>query len=114
MHAGTAKHDVRRVTANLPAGLLEKACAVTGKGVTDTLVEGLEMVRRRAAAARLKDLRGKIRLDIDIEASRERPRRCVTSPLRLAGGASPAVRGRRRGVLDPLPRPGGGRIHVRA
>ncbi|MFL5263407.1 MAG: hypothetical protein ACJ79R_06465 [Anaeromyxobacteraceae bacterium] len=70
-----AKHEIRRVTANLPAALLEKACAVTGKGVTDTLVEGLEMVRRRAAAARLKALRGKLTLDIDLEASRERARR---------------------------------------
>ena len=73
MYRHMAKEDIRRVTANLPAKLLRKACEVTGKGVTDTLVEGLEMVRRRAAAAKLKELRGKIRLDIDLEASRERP-----------------------------------------
>lgn len=73
MYCNMAKEDIRRVTANLPARLLKKACEVTGKGVTDTLVAGLEMVRRRAAAAKLKELRGKIRLDIDLEASRERP-----------------------------------------
>ncbi len=74
MYGSMAKEEIRRVTANLPAGLLAKACQVTGRGVTETLVEGLEMIRRRAAAAKLKDLRGKLTLDIDLDVSRERPR----------------------------------------
>jgi hypothetical protein len=65
----------RRVTANLPEELLRTACDVTGQGVTETLARGLELVRRSAAAARARSLRGKLRLDIDVEASRERPRR---------------------------------------
>jgi hypothetical protein len=65
----------RRVTANLPIRLLESACRVTGKGITETLVEGLERVRRSSAAAKARSLRGKLRLDIDLEASRERSRR---------------------------------------
>jgi len=40
---------VKRITANLPAGLLREAMEVTRKGVTDTLVEGLRMVRRLRA-----------------------------------------------------------------
>jgi len=39
----------RRITANLPEGLLEEAMAVTGKGITETLVEGLRLVRRARA-----------------------------------------------------------------
>ncbi len=62
----------RRVTANLPVQLLDRACRVTGKGITATLVEGLELVRRSAAAAKARSLAGKLRLDVDIEASRER------------------------------------------
>ncbi len=31
----------RRVTANLPADLLDAAMEVTGKGITDTLIDGL-------------------------------------------------------------------------
>ncbi len=74
MYGDMSKEDIRRVTANLPSGLLAKACQVTGKGVTETLVEGLEMVRRRAAAASLKSLRGKLKLDLDLDVSRERAR----------------------------------------
>lgn len=64
----------RRVTANLPVALLERARRVTGKGITETLVEGLERVRRSSAAARARTMKGRLRLDLDLEASRERPR----------------------------------------
>ena len=48
---------------------------VTKKGITETLVEGLEQVRRRQAYEKAMSLRGKIQLDIDLEESRERRRR---------------------------------------
>jgi hypothetical protein len=64
----------RRVTANLPVELLDAARKVTGEGITETLVRGLGMVRRTAAAARARSLRGKLQLDVDIEGSRERAR----------------------------------------
>jgi len=69
-----ARAATRRVTANLPEALLERARRVTGKGITETLVEGLELVRRSSAAARARTLKGKLRLDLDLEGSRERPR----------------------------------------
>ncbi len=65
----------RRVTANLPIALLDRARRVTGKGITETLVEGLELVRRSSAAARARALRGKLTLEVDLETSRERSRR---------------------------------------
>jgi hypothetical protein len=64
----------RRVTANLPVELLDAACGVTGEGITETLVRGLTLVRRSAAASRARSLRGKLRLDLDLEGSRERAR----------------------------------------
>jgi len=64
--------QTRRVTANLPVALLDRARRATGKGITETLVEGLELVRRSAAAAKARALRGKLRLEVDLEASRER------------------------------------------
>jgi hypothetical protein len=54
--------------------LLESACGVTGEGITETLIRGLAMVRRASAAAKARSLRGKLRLDVDLEVSRERPR----------------------------------------
>jgi len=62
----------RRVTANLPGQLLEEAMEVTGKGITETLVEGLRLVRRARAYEKAMALRGKINLSIDLDASRER------------------------------------------
>lgn len=64
----------RRVTANLPVELLEAARGVTGEGITETLVRGLTLVRRSAAASRARSLRGKLRLDLDLQGSRERAR----------------------------------------
>ena len=65
---------IRRITANLPAKLLEDACGVTGRGITETLVLGLERVRRSAAAGKARSLKGKLRLEIDLDISRERSR----------------------------------------
>ena len=70
-----ASADTRRVTANLPVRLLRAAQTASGQGITETLKLGLELVRRQHAAARLTRLRGKIHLDLDLQASRERARR---------------------------------------
>ena len=48
--------EIRRVTANLPAHLLEDACRTTGKGITETLVRGLELVRRSRALEKARAL----------------------------------------------------------
>jgi hypothetical protein len=71
---GRTELSIRRVTANLPAKLVEEACGVTGKGITETLVLGLERVRRSAAGAKARALKGKLHLVIDVGISRERPR----------------------------------------
>jgi hypothetical protein len=69
-----ARPATRRVTANIPVALLDRARRVTGQGITETLIEGLERVRRSSAAAKARSLRGRIRIDVDLEASRERAR----------------------------------------
>jgi len=66
--------SVKRVTVNLPAKLLASAQSASKLGITETLVEGLELVARRRVAEQARKLRGKLDLRIDIEASRERRR----------------------------------------
>ena len=66
---------IKRITANLPGRLLDDAVAVTGKGITETLIAGLELVRRSRAHHKASALRGKLNLDIDLESARERDRR---------------------------------------
>jgi hypothetical protein len=68
-------NKTRRVTANLPGDLLEDAMHVTGKGVTETLVTGLRLVKRARAYDKAMALRGKVQLAVDLDHSRERPRR---------------------------------------
>ena len=63
---------MKRVTANLPGPLLVEAMAVTGKGITETLTEGLWLVCRQQAFQKAMRLKGKLRLDVDLAESRER------------------------------------------
>jgi hypothetical protein len=65
----------RRVTANLPSDLLDAARDVTGKTITETIIEGLEQVQRRRFYERALKLRGTMRLDINVEEIRGRRRR---------------------------------------
>ena len=60
----------RKITVNVPARVLENAVKVTGKGVTLTVIEGLEELDRRAKRSALRALRGKIRLELDLEDTR--------------------------------------------
>ena len=65
----------RRITANLPGDLLDDAMHATGLGITDTLVKGLERLRHADAYRKAMALKGRVRLTIDLESSRERRRR---------------------------------------
>jgi Arc/MetJ family transcription regulator len=64
-----------RTTLDLPETLLEEARTALGfKSKTDTIVLALRELVRRHRLDDLKALMGKVRLDIDIPASRRRPR----------------------------------------
>lgn len=62
----------KRITANLPEELLQEAMETTGKGITDTLTEGLELLRRTRAYRKAMRLKGALDLEIDLDESRER------------------------------------------
>lgn len=72
-HDMATEGPLRRVTANVPAKLLKEAMKASKVGLTDTLVEGLRLVRRRRAYEKALALRGKIKLHIDLDQARERP-----------------------------------------
>jgi hypothetical protein len=63
---------IKRVTVNLPAKLLEDAGRVSGGGITETLVMGLELLTRRRAYVQALALKGKLDLRIDLDVARER------------------------------------------
>jgi hypothetical protein len=62
---------LRKITVNLPADTLERAVAITGKGITPTLVEGLHEIERRSKRSALRWLRGKVRFALDLETTRK-------------------------------------------
>jgi hypothetical protein len=61
---------VRKITANLPRDALARAQKLTGKGVTATLIDALEALDQTAKRNALRQLRGKIAFELDLEKSR--------------------------------------------
>jgi Arc/MetJ family transcription regulator len=65
-----------RTTLDVPEGLIEEAQRLLGfKSKTDTVILSLRELVRRKRIEELKELLGSVQLDIDIPASRRRPRR---------------------------------------
>jgi hypothetical protein len=65
-----------RTTLDIPAELIEEAQRLLGfKSKTDTVVVSLRELIRRHRIGELKTLLGHVRLDVDLPASRRRPRR---------------------------------------
>ena len=59
--------DMRKITAILPADLLAAAQSYTGEGVTETLRIALERLARETFYSRMRELRGKVVLDLDLD-----------------------------------------------
>ena len=63
---------VRKITAILPADLLDAAQSATGAGVTETLRQGLESLKRKAFGRKLLELQGTIDFSgFDLDELRE-------------------------------------------
>jgi hypothetical protein len=57
----------QKITAHVPVETLRRARAATGKGITETVCMGLDMLASAEAAQKLRRLRGKVHLDLDLE-----------------------------------------------
>ena len=65
-----------RTTLDLPEALVEEARVALGfKSKTDTVILALRELIRRRRLTELKGLLGRVRLDVDLAASRRRPGR---------------------------------------
>jgi predicted XRE-type DNA-binding protein len=64
------RESVRKITANIPAKLLEQAQASTGLGITETLVAGLLELERKSKRSALRGLRGQVRIELNLERTR--------------------------------------------
>ena len=59
--------QIRKITVHVPANLLAEAQKETGEGVTETVRQGLEVLKRARAYRELAKLRGKIKFDLPLE-----------------------------------------------
>ncbi|GAB4196125.1 MAG: hypothetical protein OHK0013_03020 [Sandaracinaceae bacterium] len=60
----------RKITVNLPETELATAMEITGKGITETLLQGLREIARSRERAALRKLRGKVAIDLDLGRTR--------------------------------------------
>ncbi len=61
---------VKKITANIPAKLLQRAQLNTGLGITETLVAALVELEKSRKRTALRGLRGKVRFALDLEKTR--------------------------------------------
>lgn len=61
----------RKITVHVPGELLEKARRSTGRGITETVRQGLRLVAAGETYAQLRALRGKVAIALDLEELRE-------------------------------------------
>jgi hypothetical protein len=61
----------RKITVQLPGALLQRAQHATGKGITETIRQGLQLVSRRLAYQELRRMRGKVKFSIDLDQLRK-------------------------------------------
>ncbi len=63
--------ELQKITVTVPSSLLKTATDATGKGVTETVRTALADLAHREACRRIRSMRGKVKLDIDLKALRE-------------------------------------------
>jgi hypothetical protein len=61
----------RKITVEIPQGLLEKAQEASGTGITQTIRTGLQLLAASRAYDNLRQLRGKVRFSRTLEELKE-------------------------------------------
>lgn len=61
---------VKKITVSLPVDVLQSAQRVTGKGITPTILEGLQELERRDKRSALRRLKGKVHFVLDLKSTR--------------------------------------------
>lgn len=61
----------KKITVHVPEELLADARRSTGRGITETVRQGLQLVAASETYARLRGLRGKVAIAIDLDELRE-------------------------------------------
>lgn len=65
---------VKKISTNIPEQLLKKACSITNMNQTEALIAGLQELIARHERKVILDLKGKVRIDLDLDEVRQRIR----------------------------------------
>lgn len=63
--------EARKITVHVPEELLARAQSSTGAGITETVRRGLQLLAAADVYKKLRKLRGKVSIVVDIGALRE-------------------------------------------
>ena len=72
----------QKITVHVDQSLLQRARKRTGKGVSDTIRQGLTLVAAGAAYQKLRALRGRVKFSVNVRALREDRSRSRSTPAR--------------------------------
>ncbi len=61
----------KKITIQVPGDLLDRAQKASGKGITPTIRQGLELVAAGRTYEKLRALKGKLKFSIDLKKLRE-------------------------------------------
>lgn len=65
---------IKKISTNIPEDLLRKACDLTNLNQTEALIAGLQELIAQHEREVILDLKGKIRIDLDLDEMRQRVR----------------------------------------
>ncbi len=65
---------LKKISTSIPEALLKKACSLSELNQTETLIAGLKELVAQAERREVLKLKGKIKIDLDIDRLRERVR----------------------------------------
>jgi hypothetical protein len=63
--------EMRKITVSVPAKLLASARDYTGKGISETVRDGLERLSRQRFYDTLRALKGKMKFEVSLDELRE-------------------------------------------
>ncbi len=65
---------LKKISTNIPADLLRKACGLTNLNQTEALIAGLKELIAQQEREAIVDLKGKVRIDLNLDQIRQRVR----------------------------------------
>ncbi len=66
-----SNQKITKITVDIPTDLLRNAQRAGGKGISETVRQGLRLVAAGKAYQELRSLRGSLKLDLDLKNLRE-------------------------------------------